>query len=779
MPAILLPPPTKRQRCPIRALPTVLLLASPYFLAACGDTTLSKYVEPPVVAIENPLDGTIIDADVSVVLSGRVIDESYEDSLNLIDVLWAVNGGQVCETAVFDLTGISTCDYVFSPGAATVSITATDPGGQTASASIELIVEAGNAPAVEILTPSTGDRVNDGDIILFSATVADIEDSPADLLVSWESDLDGVLDTNGAASSGDLEFASNVLSVGTHSILLSVTDSDGNVGVDRLTLFVNGPPEAPVVQITPDPAGADDTLRATIVTESADPNGDTISYSFAWYQNGALTGHTGNTVPASDTARGDVWEVNATPSDGFDIGPFGVDDIVVGNAPPTLSSVTITPGTAYTDDTLTAVPSGFSDSDGDPEGYRYQWTLNGTDIVGATDPTLSGTYFVKSDQLTVTVTPWDGTNVGSTVTSGIREIQNSPPTAPLVAISPEYPEDDAPLECSVVSASVDADGDPVTYTYAWTNNGTATSITVSSVSSSDTSNADIWVCNITPNDGSINGAIGSDSVEVNDYTAPDSPVLTSIDTFRNEDTVTLIGTSEAFSTITLYWTTSTGSGSDTTTANGAGLFTFSQTLTRALTYSFYATSSDAEGNTSGISNTVSTEACDPWDQYEDSSGYGDTCTSPVIDWSTLADTGATTLSVVGNLIASGDEDWYLIQTSDGATSGINYYNFHVELVDGASDYAFVVYEGGCTESYLDCGSGSGTDPEGSGYTEYQAYARDVGDGGHGAPVETRACEAGSPYYNVCDNLSSDYYIHVIRLSSFSCANYELQITNGR
>ncbi len=713
-----------------------------------------------------------------VVLSGRVIDASYKDELNVIEVLWAVNGGKVCETAVFDVDGLSTCETVFEPGPATVTLTATDPAGQTASATIDLVVEAGNAPVVEILTPATGDRVNDGDIVTFTATVSDVEDTASSLTIAWESDLDGVLSTAGAASSGDLEFATDALTVGTHAISLNVTDADGNVGVDRLTLFVNGPPEAPTVEITPDPAGADDTLRATIVVAAPDPNDDEITYTYAWYQNGALTSYAGDNVPAAATARGDVWQVEVTPYDGFDTGPFGADDIVIGNAPPSVSSVTITPTVAYTNDTLTAVPTGFSDSDGDAEAYRYQWARNGSDISGATDATLAGTYFSKGDDLTVTVTPWDGTSAGSPATSGVREIQNSLPTAPVVAITPEYPEDDDALQCNVVSASTDDDGDVISYTYGWTNNGTASSVTTDTVGASDTSNADVWVCTVTPDDGTASGSGGSDTVEVNDYTAPDAPVLTAIDTYRNEDSVTIIGTAEAFATVTLSWTTSTGTGTDTTTANAAGVFTFSETLTRALTYSFTATASDAEGNTSGVSNTVSTEACDPWDEYEDSSGYGDTCSNPVIDWSTLSDAGTTTLSVVGNLLNAGDDDWYYVETSDGLTSGINYYNFHVQLVDGSGDYAFVVYEGGCTDSYLDCGSGSSADPEGSGYTEYQQYALDAGDGSHTVPGDTRACADGSDAYNNCEDLSSGYSIHIIRLSAYSCANYELEITNG-
>lgn len=755
-----------------------VLLAASLGLVACQDTTVSKYREPPIVAIENPTDGAVVDADVPITLQGRVVNESFEDSLHEITVLWTVDGGRVCDTAVFDTSGITTCEHGFDPGVATISLTATDPAGQSASASIEITVVAGNAPAVEIRTPSTGDRVNEGDIVLFSATVADVEDRADELSISWESDLDGVLSTLGAASSGDVEFATDALTVGTHNISLNVTDQDGNTGVDRITLFINGPPEAPTVAITPDPATSDDTLRATITVASDDPNGDTIDYEYAWYRNGILTSNTGDTVPASETSRGDVWSVEVTPSDGFDVGPVGTDDIVIGNAPPSLSSVSISPTVAYTNDTLTAVPSGFSDSDGDAEGYRYQWYVNGIEVAGATDATLAGTYFVKGDLVTVTATPWDGSEEGTARTSGSREIQNSLPTAPVVAVSPEYPEDDDALTCVIVTASTDADADPITYTYAWENNGTATSETTAVVNASYTSNGDTWECTVTPNDGTADGTASSDTVVVSDYTAPDAPVLNSIDEYRNEDTVTLIGTTEAYASVTLYWTTSSSSGSDTTTASAAGTFTFSETLTRGLTYRYYATATDTYGNTSGVSNTLSTEACNPWDEYEDSSGYGDTCTNPVIDWSTLADSGATTISVVGNLLSAGDEDWYLVQTSDAATSGINYYNFNVELVDGSGDYAFVVYEGGCSASNLDCESGSSSDPEGSGYTQYQFFAQDVGDGSHAVPSDYRACANSSSAYNNCEDLSSDYYIHILRLSAYSCANYELEITNG-
>jgi hypothetical protein len=77
---------------------------------------------------------------------------------------------------------------------------------------------------------------------------------------------------------------------------------------------------------------------------------------------------------------------------------------------------------------------------------------------------------------------------------------------------------------------------------------------------------------------------------------------------------------------------------------------------------------------------------------------------------------------------------------------------------------------------LECSAG-GSDPEGSGYSEYEDYAEDVGDGSHGIPSETRSC--GGSTQNDCDDLSGDYYIHVFRTTTaYSCQEYTLTITNG-
>ena len=858
-------------------MPVRLALAALVVLAACrNDETVSKFTKPPVVAIETPTDGATLNEGVPVTLRGRVVDEIYETSLTSISATWAVNGGTVCEGAVFDMNGISDCSTVFTQGDAAITLTAINPDGEMAVATVHITVnkneaptaeivtpifggeyfsnqltlfeglvsdgedlpeqltvawessldgalafssnpsgdgkttgtatlsegehqltltvtdttgrtgsdtttvqvEIGSRPTIDLVSPVSGDRANIGDTVYFEATVSDAEDAPDYLTLTWESDIDGLFSTRGAGSDGTADFTYDALSHGVHTITVTATDTDGITARDYATLYINEAPEAPVVTITPDPAGSGDPLTVNIVTESYDADGDAITYTYFWYLNGVDSGRTSNPLPASATARGDIWTVYVVPNDGAADGPAGTDSATIGNGPPSLTSARITPATAYTNDTLTANANGYADPDGDAESEAYQWTLNGAAIAGATDPTLAGTYFVRGDDVTVEVRPYDGFDYGTAVTSGTRTIQNSIPTDPAVDVTPNYPEDDADLLCTVATASTDDDGDAITYTYAWTVSGVASAITTSSVPASYTTDGETWACFVTASDGTATSSAGTDSVLVGDYTAPDAPILNSLDLYRNETSATVSGSTEAFADVTLYISSSSGITTDAGTANGAGTFTFSESLTAGLTYSFYATATDSSGNTSAVSNVVGTEVCDPPDDYEDTTSYGDSCADPVVDWSAIDADGTTTIEFNGNLLDASDDDWYYIASADTITGTTNNYRFHVELTAGSSEYAFVVYDGGCTTADLECGSGSSTDPEGSGYTEYEVYAEDVGDGSHAIPTDTRTCASASTY-NECDDLSADHYIHVFRTTTaYSCQEYSLKITNG-
>ena len=53
-----------------------------------------------------------------------------------------------------------------------------------------------------------------------------------------------------------------------------------------------------------------------IVTEADDPEGDPLTYFYAWTVDGMEAGNDTETVAASDTLRGEVWEVTVIANDG-------------------------------------------------------------------------------------------------------------------------------------------------------------------------------------------------------------------------------------------------------------------------------------------------------------------------------------------------------------------------------------------------------------------------------------------------------------------------------
>ncbi|MFT4975942.1 MAG: hypothetical protein ACI8S6_001835, partial [Myxococcota bacterium] len=280
-------------------------------------------------------------------------------------------------------------------------------------------------------------------------------------------------------------------------------------------------------------------------------------------------------------------------------------------------------------------------------------------------------------------------------------------------------------------------------------------------------------------DGDAPGTPGSDSQVVADRTSPNAPVIDAIDEYRNSTSVTVSGTAEAGSTLTLYSDCDSGLSTTTTTVSSTGTWSVSRSITQGDFCEYYAYATDASSNVSGVSNTVDTESCAEWDDYEDSSSYGDTCSNPIDEWSTIADTGTTTISFIGNIIDSTDSDWYFVnasQTLGAASTGTNLFNLDVEMISGTSDFAFTVYKGSCSTTDLLCDD-SGT--EGSGYTEFDYYTEDDGDGtNHVTPSDTRYCSSTSGY-DTCASYADDYYIHVYRTTgSQDCTSYELEITNG-
>lgn len=482
----------------------------------------------PTCSITAPNESDVVEVGATLDLTAFVDDA--DQPAEELSVSWRSDADGLLGEPVAEASGdVTLSTSTLSAGAHTLTLTVEDEREERCTDTVSIVV--GTPPDVEITAPSPGSVFNEGESVTFAATVSDAQDAPGDLALSWSSDVDGVLNTD-AAPSGTAGFSTAGLAAGAHTVTLTATDTAAQPGSDSVALTINGLPTAPTVAITPDPADTEDDLTAAVTVDSTDPEGDSLSYAWSWTKGGAATSHTGATVPAADTARGEVWVATATPSDGLGDGAPGSASITIGNAPPAVTSATLTPSSPQTNDTVSASVA-TSDADGDSVSLSYAWTVSGTSVA-ATGSNLSGSYFSKNDTVAVTVTPDDGTDTGAAVTATSVTVVNTPPTAPVVAIDPSETDGTDDLVCTIATASSDDDGDAITYTIEWEVDGvvypndaldsadtgfvwvgpSTTTWTDDTVPADDVVLGAEWTCTATPNDGDDDGPSASDTVEV-------------------------------------------------------------------------------------------------------------------------------------------------------------------------------------------------------------------------------------------------------------------------
>lgn len=331
---------------------------------------------------------------------------------------------------------------------------------------------AGGAP---VTTATLGGAYFDkGQLVQCTATPNDGEVAGA--TVTSKNSI-GVVDT--APALGGVELTPKTASRKTelHCVVTGFVDPD--------------PADAPAAWATPDPM------------DTASPG-----VALQWLSGGApIGGSTGETFVPSSLAPGDSVSCRATPHDGQEAGPALTSNaVVLQNLKPSVASVTLGPTPAYGDAVLTCSPAGWTDGDGDAEGYLWEWTKNGVAVPGATGATLDGTHFDKGDTLLCTATPFDGWDLGGAVASDQVTIQNQPPSLGAAILSPASGGKATQFTCTP-SGLADADPtDPVYYSYAWqTADGAPLALTGAKVSGAGIPLGTSFVCVVTPFDGEAYG----------------------------------------------------------------------------------------------------------------------------------------------------------------------------------------------------------------------------------------------------------------------------------
>jgi hypothetical protein len=160
--------------------------------------------------------------------------------------------------------------------------------------------------------------------------------------------------------------------------------SDGTAESARAsaeTLVRDSPPAAPQVTIEPERPRTTDDLVCGIATESADPDGDRITYAYTWTRNDkpaqASKGDP-TRIDAARTVKGERWRCVATPSDGTLSGPAGSAERTVANTPPGPVRIALSPASPKAGQPIRCEITGKSeDPDGDGVRYRFSWQRNG------------------------------------------------------------------------------------------------------------------------------------------------------------------------------------------------------------------------------------------------------------------------------------------------------------------------------------------------------------------------------------------------------------------
>jgi hypothetical protein len=144
---------------------------------------------------------------------------------------------------------------------------------------------------------------------------------------------------------------------------------------------VNSPPGAPQVVIEPEVARTRDELTCRVTVPSVDPDGDEVTYGYAWWRNEKpLAGASeSGKLPAVATSNRDRFRCVVTPSDASARGPSAQAERVISNSPPGPARPALVPSAPVEGQVIRCeIRVKSEDPDGDQVRYRYRWQRNGT-----------------------------------------------------------------------------------------------------------------------------------------------------------------------------------------------------------------------------------------------------------------------------------------------------------------------------------------------------------------------------------------------------------------
>lgn len=362
-----------------------------------------------------------------------------------------------------------------------VQLTVSD--GLLTSPADSVMISTGNVPPVANAGPDqTGILV--GDSVQLDGSASSDPDHNV-LTYSWS--LSTKPSGSAAALSGTTLANPTFVADRRGTYVAQLIVNDGLVNSPSDTVVITTANRAPVANAGPDQTGID---AGTVVnlngSGSSDPDGDTLTYSWAFVQrpSGSASSLTGsNTATPSFTPdRGGLYRVQLVVNDGLTSSAADTVDITVNNRAPVANAgpdqTNVVVGT-----TANLNGAASSDPDGNPLTYAWSFTSRPTGSsatlsapTSATPsfvPDLPGTYelqlvvndgFVNSAPDTVQIAVTGGTTTLSLVDTGLIRVGGS--ATLLLSISPAAPIGGLTVTISSDAPSLVSVGPPISVTIA-------------------------------------------------------------------------------------------------------------------------------------------------------------------------------------------------------------------------------------------------------------------------------------------------------------------------
>ena len=247
---------------------------------------------------------------------------------------------------------------------------------------------------------------------------------------------------------------------------VSVDADFQNSIVSNTIQIVNSAPSIEGVVIEPDPAYSDSTIVCSAQGFS-DANDDPPEYVYAWFQNGVVVSDQASIyLPDYDTTHNDLYTCSVTPFDGEAYGEEMQESIQISNTAPEIASVSYNQTTIYNNSILECVVQGTSDIDGQTDFlYEYNWYVNGSFAQSSESFDLNSSVDV-ADSVYCEASASDGLDYGDWVSGVELTVENRPPTASILSLSPATVYINSSLSCAILDY-LDPDQHDDYSTYQW------------------------------------------------------------------------------------------------------------------------------------------------------------------------------------------------------------------------------------------------------------------------------------------------------------------------